>query len=41
MTNAVRGLERDEWLTREEIAHLMGASTDTVRRVQDALRPPH
>jgi hypothetical protein len=40
MSNTVRGFDRDEWLTREDLAQLMGRNIDTVRRVQreNALR---
>lgn len=34
MTNAARGLERDEWLTRDRLAELMGKDPDTVRRAE-------
>ncbi len=39
-STTIRGLNRDEWLTRDEIAGLMGRTEDTVRRLQrdNALR---
>lgn len=40
LSTTTRGLNRDEWLTRDEIAGLMGRTEDTVRRLQreNALR---
>jgi len=39
-STTIRGLNRDEWLTRDEIAGLMGRTEDTVRRLlrDNALR---